>query len=158
MIKAAGNTELCELKHSAKHAYRTGTPASSTARAGTSCEMIRKRTRSTSKFTLDLFSIPNYHIQKGRPHGHRYGKKEGDHEYFIANQFKKKCKKREFLSIHDRLIRDARFFFSDMNGANHTVTQTRVTDPQQKKRSSQMTSCTEGVRPSDPLGTTSNSD
>ena len=61
------------------------------------------------KFTLDLFSIPNYYIKKGRPHGHRYGKKEGDHEYFIANQLKKKCKKREFLSIHGRFIRDARF-------------------------------------------------
>ena len=61
------------------------------------------------KFTLDLFSIPNYNIRKGRPHGHRYGKKEGDHEYFIANQLKKKCKKREFLSIHDRFIRDERF-------------------------------------------------
>ena len=70
--------------------------------------MTRKRTKYL-KFTLDLFSIPNYYIKKGRPHGHRYGKKEGDHEYFIANQLKKKCKKREFLSIHDRFIRDARF-------------------------------------------------
>ena len=24
---------------------------------------------------LDLFSIPNFYIRKGRPHGHRYGKK-----------------------------------------------------------------------------------
>ena len=31
---------------------RTGTPASSTARAGTSCEMIRKKTRSTSSSPL----------------------------------------------------------------------------------------------------------
>ena len=23
---------------------------------------------------LDLFSIPNFYIRKGRPHGHRYGK------------------------------------------------------------------------------------
>ena len=35
-------------KHSAKHAYRTGTSASSTARAVTSYEMIRQKTRSTS--------------------------------------------------------------------------------------------------------------
>ena len=61
------------------------------------------------KFTLDLFSIPIYYIKKGRPHGHRYGKKQEDHEYFIANQLKKKCKKRDFLSIHDRFIRDERF-------------------------------------------------
>ena len=76
--------------------------ASSTARAVTSCEMIRQRTRST-------LSIPNFHIRKGQPHGHRYGKKERNHEYFIANQLKKKCRKIEFLSIHDRFIRDARF-------------------------------------------------
>ena len=36
-------------------------------------------------------------------------KKEGDQEYHTANQLQKKCKKREFLSIHDRFIRDARF-------------------------------------------------
>ena len=70
--------------------------------------MKRKRTRN-SPSTLSIFSIPNYYIKKGRPHGHCYGKKEGDHEYFIANQLKKKCKKREFLSIHDRFIHDEKF-------------------------------------------------
>ena len=58
---------------------------------------------------LDLFFNPNFDIRKGRPYGHRYGKKEGDHEHHTANQLKKKCLKREFLSIHDRFIRDARF-------------------------------------------------
>ena len=57
------------------------------------------------KLVLDLFPIPNYHIRKGRP----YGKEEGDQEYHTANQLQKKCKEREFLSIHDRLIFDARF-------------------------------------------------
>ena len=47
--------------------------------------------------------------KNGRPHGHRYGKKPGDHEYFIANSLKKKCKKRNFLGIHDRFIRDEKF-------------------------------------------------
>ena len=61
------------------------------------------------KYTLDLLSIPNYYIKKGRPHGHRYGKKPGDHEYFTANSLKKKCKKRHFLGIHDRFIRDEKF-------------------------------------------------
>ena len=96
-------------KHSAKHVCRIGTSASSTARAVTSYEMIRQRTRSTSSQFLTLFSIPNFYIRKGRPHGHRYGKKEGDQEHHTANQLQKKCKKREFLSIHDRFIRDARF-------------------------------------------------
>ena len=70
---------------------------------------VLKMPRSTPSSLLTFFSIPNYYIKKGRPHGHRYGKKEGDHEYFIANQLTKKCNKREFLSIHDRFIRDARF-------------------------------------------------
>ena len=103
------NHSMLSQKHTAKHAWRIGTLASSAARTGTSSEMIRKKTRKYLKFTLDLFSIPNCYIKKGRPHGHRYGKKEGDHEYFIANQLKKKCKKREFLSIRDRFNRDARF-------------------------------------------------
>ena len=50
-----------------------------------------------------------YYIKKGRPHGHRYGKKPGDHEYFIANSLKKKCKKKNFLGIHDRFIRVEKF-------------------------------------------------
>ena len=39
---------LLSQKHNAKHAWRIGTLALSTARAGTSYEMIRQRTRSTS--------------------------------------------------------------------------------------------------------------
>ena len=58
---------------------------------------------------MDLLSIPNYYIKKGRPHGHRYGKKPGDYEYFVANSLKKKWKKRDFLGIHDGFIRDERF-------------------------------------------------
>ena len=71
--------------------------------------MIRQKNKKYIKSVLDLFSIHRYYIRKGRPHGHRYGKKEGDQEYHTANQLQKKCKKREFLSIHDRFIRDARF-------------------------------------------------
>ena len=48
---------------------------------------------------LDLFSIPNFYIRKGRPHGHRYGKKEGDREYYSANQLQKKCRKRGYSNI-----------------------------------------------------------
>ena len=73
---------------------------------------LRDGTEENKKFvkcTLDLLSIPNYYIKKGRLHGHRYGKKPGDHEYFIANSLKKKCNKRHFLGIHDRFIRDEKF-------------------------------------------------
>ena len=39
----------------------------------------------------------------------RYGKKSGYHEYYIANSLKKKCKKRHFLGIHDRITRYEKF-------------------------------------------------
>ena len=58
---------------------------------------------------MDLLSIPEYVIKKGRPHGHRYGRKPGDREYYTANQLKKKCKKKFFQGIHDRFIRDETF-------------------------------------------------
>ena len=73
---------------------------------------LRDDTTENKKYissVLDLFAIPNFYIRKGRPHGHRYGKKEGDQEYHTANQLQKKCKKRQFLSIHDRFIRDTWF-------------------------------------------------
>ena len=61
------------------------------------------------KYTMDLLSVPEYVIKKGRLHGHRNGKKPGDKEYRTANQLKKKCKKKYFQGIHDRFIRDLEF-------------------------------------------------
>ena len=58
---------------------------------------------------LDLFSIPNFYIRNGRPHGHRYGKAPGCKEYHTANQLAKKCRKKRYDSIHDRFIRDKTF-------------------------------------------------
>ena len=69
----------------------------------------REENQKFIKYTMDLFSILDYYIEKGRPHGHRYGKKPGDKEYYIANQLKKKCKKKFFQGIHDRFIRDEKF-------------------------------------------------
>ena len=43
-------------------------------------EVLRNGTEENKKFvqyTKHLFSIPNYYIKKGRPHGHLYGKKPG---------------------------------------------------------------------------------
>ena len=59
--------------------------------------------------TLDSFSIPCFYIREDRPRGHRYGKAPGCKEYFTANQLAKKCRKREYESIHDRFIRDRAF-------------------------------------------------
>ena len=68
---------------------------------------LRDKTEKNKKLiknTLDFLSIPNYCIKKGRSHGHRYGKKSGDHECFAASSLKKKCKKKHFLDIQDRLL------------------------------------------------------
>ena len=59
--------------------------------------------------TMVLLSVPENVIKKGRLHGHRYGKKLVDKEYFTANQLKKRCKKKFFHGIHDRFIRDPEF-------------------------------------------------
>ena len=114
MIKAAGNIELCELldvepKAQCKVCLSYWNVGIVYCTCG---HFLRDGSDENKKFvkhTIDLFSIPGYHIRKGRPHGRRYGKKEGDHEYFVANSLKKKCKKRDSLGIHDRFIRDARF-------------------------------------------------
>ena len=108
MIREVGNIELCELldvepKAQCKVCLSYWDVGGHFLRGGT------EENKKYLKFTLDLFSITNYYIKKGRPHGHRYGKKEGDHEYFIANSLKKKCKKRHFLGIHDQFIRDEKF-------------------------------------------------
>ena len=52
---------------------------------------------------LDLFSIPNFYIRKGRPHGHRYGKKP---ECKDGKSTSKKCRKKKYDNIHDQFIRD----------------------------------------------------
>ena len=114
VIKAAGNTELCELldvepKAQCKACLAYWDVGIVYCTCG---HFLRDDTTENKKYiksVLDLFSIPNFYIRKGRPHGHRYGKKEGDQEYHTANQLQKKCKKRQFLSIHDRFIRDTWF-------------------------------------------------
>ena len=108
VIKAAGNTELCE-KFDVEPKAQGKACLSYWIVYCTCGYFLRERTRYSSSSLLTFFSIPNYFIKKGRPHGHRYGKKDRDHEYFIVNSFKKKCKKKNFLGIHDRFIRDEKF-------------------------------------------------
>ena len=114
VIKAAGNTELFELldvepKAQCKVCLSYWDVGIVYCTFG---HFLRDDTTENKKYIksiLDLFSIPNFYIRKGRPHGHKYGKKEGDKEYHTANQLQKKCRKRGYSNIHDRFIRDARF-------------------------------------------------
>ena len=57
------------------------------------------------EFSVDLLSVPEYVIKKGRPHGHRYGKLPGNREYYLADNLKKRCIKRDCKGIHDRFWR-----------------------------------------------------
>ena len=50
--------------------------------------------RRIHQWTLDLLSIPNYVIKKGRPHGHSYGKTEEQIQHYIAHNLRKRCIKR----------------------------------------------------------------
>ena len=114
VIKAAGSTELCEIvdvepKAQCKACLAYWDVGIVYCTCG---HFLRDDTTENKKYiksVLDLFSIPNFYIRKGRPHGHRYGKKEGDKEYHTANQLKKKCRKRGYNDIHDRFIRDTWF-------------------------------------------------
>ena len=47
---------------------------------------------------MDLLSVPECVIKKGRHRGHRFGKQPGDKEYFTANQMQQE----RFQGIHDR--------------------------------------------------------
>ena len=113
-IKAAGNAELCEIVDvEPKAQCRACLTYWDVGIVYCTCgHFLKDDTTENKKYissVLDLFSIPNFYIRKGRPHGHRYGMKAGDQEYHTANQLQKKCRKRHFLSIHDRFIRDTWF-------------------------------------------------
>ena len=55
--------------------------------------------RHLHRWQLDILSIPNYVIKKGRPHGNRNGKNEAQKEHFIAHTARKRCIKKGFQGI-----------------------------------------------------------
>ena len=114
MIHEVGNIELCELLETEpKTQCKVCLSYWDIGIVHCTCgHFLRKGTEENKKFvqyTMDLLSIPNCYIKRGRPHGHRYGKKQGDREYYIANSLKKKCKKKYHQGIHDRFVRDDKF-------------------------------------------------
>ena len=87
MIRDVGNIELCELLETEPKTQCT--VCLSYWNIGIvycTCGHFLRKGRGANqqfiKYTMDLLSIPEYVIKKGRPHGHRYGKKPGDREYF----------------------------------------------------------------------------
>ena len=117
-IMAAGNTELCEIVDvEPKSQCRACLTYWSAGIVYCTCgHLMKDDTTENKKYissVLDLFSIPNFYIRNGRPHGHRYGKKPGCKEYHTANQLQKRCRKKKYENIHDRFIRD-KFFRKTM--------------------------------------------
>ena len=107
-IMAAGNTELCEIVDvELKSQCRACLTYWSAGIVYCTCGHLLKDTTENKKYissVLDLFSIPNFYIRKGWPHGRRYGKKAGCKEYHTANQLQRRCPKRKYENIHDRFI------------------------------------------------------
>ena len=52
--------------------------------------------RGILQWTLDLLSILNYVIKKGRPHGHRFGKTQEQRGHHIAHNLRKRCINKNF--------------------------------------------------------------
>ena len=65
--------------------------------------------RGILRWTLDLLSIPNYAIKKGRPHGHPYGKTKEQKDHFIAHNLRRIYRKRGFEGSYDRFLKDEIF-------------------------------------------------
>ena len=113
MIRDVGNIELCELletepKTQCKICLSYWDIGIVYCTCGHLLRKGRGENQKFIKYTMDLLSIPECVIKKGRPHGHRYVKKPGDGGCFSANQLKK-CKKKFFQGIHDRFRRDETF-------------------------------------------------
>ena len=111
---AAGNTELCEIVDvEPKSQCSACLTYWNVGIVFCTCgHFLQDDTTENKKYissVLDLFSVPNFHIRKGQPHGHRYGKKEGCKEFHTAKQLQKRCRKKQYENIHDRFIRDTSF-------------------------------------------------
>ena len=111
MIHEVGNIELCELldtepKAQCKVCLSYWDVGIDYCTCG---HFLRKGTEENKKsiqYTMDFLPILDNYIKTGRRHGHRYGKKPGDREYYIAHSLKK-CKKEELLG-HPRPIHTRR--------------------------------------------------
>ena len=113
-IKEAGNIEISEIvnaepKWQCKYCLNHCNPGVIYCVCGRLITTDSAENRKYISSTLDSFSIPSFYLRKDRPRGHRYGKAPGCKEYHTANQLAKKCRKREYDSIHDRYIRDKAF-------------------------------------------------
>ena len=112
-IKEAGNIEISEIvntepKWQCKSCLNHCNPGVIYCVCGRLMTTDSAENRKYISSTLDSFSIPCFYIRKDRPRGHRYGKAPGCKEYHTAHQLAKKCREREYESIHDRIRKHSR--------------------------------------------------
>ena len=82
MIQDVGDIELCELpKTQCKVCLSYWNIGILYCTCGHFLHKERGPNQEFINYTMDLLSVPECVIKKGRPHGHRYGKKPGDKEY-----------------------------------------------------------------------------
>ena len=97
MIQDVGNVELFELLETdSKTQCKACLSYWSEGIVYCTCGHLLKETvanRGFIEYTLDLLSIPEYVIKKGRLHGHRYGKAPEKKEYYLAHNLNKRCKR-----------------------------------------------------------------
>ena len=103
-IMDAGNTELCEIvdvepKSQCRACLTYWIAGIVYCTCGYLMEDDTTENEMYISSVLDLFSIPNFYIWKGRPHGHRYGKKPGCKEYHTANQLQKGVARRKMTKF-----------------------------------------------------------
>ena len=100
MIKDMGNVELFELfETDPKTQCKECLSYWSEGIVYCTCGHLLKESaanRGVIQKTLDLLSIPEYVIKKGRPHGNRHGKTEAQKEHFIAHNLKKEMHQEAF--------------------------------------------------------------
>ena len=87
MIRDVGNIELCELLETkSKTQFKVCLSYWNTSKVYCTCgHFLHTETvvnRKFVKYSMDLLSVPEYVIKKGRLHGHRYGNKPGDRIFY----------------------------------------------------------------------------
>ena len=99
MIQDVGNVELFELfETDPKTQCKACLSYWSEGIVYCTCGHLLKETVTNRRFivyTMDLLSIPEYVIKKGRLHGHRYGKLPENKEHHLANNLEKDASKED---------------------------------------------------------------
>ena len=89
MIQDVGNIELCELLETEPKTQCTvclffWNIGIFYCTCGQFLHKERGANQQFINYTMDLLSVLEYVIKKGRPHGHRYGKQQGDNRTFYG--------------------------------------------------------------------------